>query len=183
MGGLVGFDSSEIEQETVSRSDGAAWCVGTATASGGVQYIARFGTDYLTSAVFAGLVEASDCEAQPLALGAEGVTLDCGAQGFERHLVRVLPDVIAAADPDGGLLLSVDMLVDRSKPYGQRYDPSAAATILGDMVEAVATSARPAGKSDEPAAQSGEPAAEGGGPADPDSGSDEPAAQSGERAG
>ena len=41
----------------------------------------------------------------------------------------------AAADPDGGLLVSVDMLVDGDQPFGERYDSAAAAALFGDLVE------------------------------------------------
>ena len=144
MAGLVGLDGSEIEQESVVRPDGARWCVGTAPATGEVQYIARFGTSYLTSDAFTSEVAASPCDALPQDLGAEAVTLDCGADGFERHLVRVLPEAVADRDPDGGLLVSVDMLVDGNQPAGERYDAAAAAALFGEMVDAVAASAAPA---------------------------------------
>ncbi len=157
MAGLVGFDGSEIEQESVIRPDGARWCVGTAPATGEVQYIARFGTSYLTSDAFASEVAASPCEAAPEGLGAEAATLDCGADGFERHLVRVLPEAVADRDPDGGLLVSVDMLVDGSQPAGERYDAAVAAELFGEMVDALAASAAPAVT--EPADVGGEPAA------------------------
>ncbi len=156
MAGLVGLDGSEIEQKSVVRPDGARWCVGTAPATGEVQYIARFGTSYLTSDAFASEVAASPCEAIPQDLGAEAATLDCGADGFERHLVRVLPEAVAERDLDGGLLVSVDMLVDRDQPAGERYDAAAAAALFGEMVDAVAASAAPAVT--EPADGRGEPA-------------------------
>ena len=71
--------------------------------------------------------------------------LDCGAEGFERHLVRVLPDAIADRDPEGGLLVSVDMLVDGARPAGERYDPSAADAFFSELVETLASSAEPGG--------------------------------------
>ncbi len=130
MAGLVGLDGSEVEQRSLIRPDGAHWCVGTAPATGEVQYIARFGTAYLTSAAFASEVAAGPCEALPGDLGAEAAILDCGADGFERHLVRVIPDAISDRDPDGGLLVSVDMLVDGGKPVGERYDAAAADALF-----------------------------------------------------
>ncbi len=141
MAGLVGLDGSEVEQQSLVRPDGAHWCVGTAPATGEVQYIARFGTDNLTSAAFASEVAAGPCEALPRDLGAEAATLDCGADGFERHLVRVIPDAIADRDPDGGLLVSVDMLVDGTKPAGERYDAAVADALFSRLVESVASSA------------------------------------------
>ncbi len=143
--GLVGLDGSEIEQQSRVRSDGAHWCVGMAPATDEVQYIARVGTGYLTSEAFAREVAASPCAATPRDLGAEAVMLDCGADGYERHLVRVLPDAIAERDPEGGLLVSVDMLVDGAKPAGERYDPGAAEAFFSELVEKLASSAEPAG--------------------------------------
>lgn len=143
--GLVGLDGSEIEQQSLVRPAGARWCVGTAPATGEVQYIARIGTGYLTSAAFAREVAAGPCAATPRDLGAEAVMLDCGAEGFERHLVRVLPDAISDRDPDGGLLVSVDMLVDSARPAGERYDPSAADAFFSELVETLASSAEPGG--------------------------------------
>jgi hypothetical protein len=145
MAALVGLDASDVEQEVVARADGAQWCVGKASASGEVQYIARFGTGYSSAARFEQDVAAQPCEVHAVDLGAQGVNLDCGAQGFENHTFRVLPDAIAEADPDGGLLVSVDMLVDPGKPHGERYDGQAAEALLGGMVDAVAASAAPAG--------------------------------------
>jgi hypothetical protein len=142
---LVGVEASEIERRVIERPDGSVWCVGTKTANGEVQYIARYGTTYLTSAGLADAAAATDCEAAPQEMGAESLVLDCGAQGFERHLVRILPDAIAARDPDGGLLLSLDMLVQGDKPLGQRYDADFARALLEKLVDSVASSAVPAG--------------------------------------
>ena len=161
---LVGVDASAIEQRVLHRPDGSAWCVGTATASGEVQYIARFGTSFLTSEDLADLASTTDCEASPQDVGAESIVIDCGAQGFERHLFRVVPRSIAARDPDGGLLLSVDMLVDGGKPLGQRYDADFATALFGDLVDTVAASALPAlagQASDTPSETTEEPAAPG----------------------
>lgn len=141
MAGLTGLAGSEVEQKAVQRPDGAAWCVGTASATGEVQYIARFGTSYLTSEAFAAEVELAECPSVPAERGAEAAILDCGTSGFERHLVRVLPDVVADRDPDGGLLVSVDLLVDGSQPVGQRYDAAAADTLFGELVQGVARAA------------------------------------------
>jgi hypothetical protein len=168
MAGLVGIGSSEVEQGSIRRPDGARWCVGRATANGEVQYIARFGTRYLTSEEFAREVAAATCPATPGELGAESVVLDCGEQGYERHLVRVLPQAIADRDPGGGLLLSLDMLVDGSKPLGERYDGATAAAVFEDLVAAVAGSAVPAGAAgsatttgaDDPAAPGGSTASD-----------------------
>ncbi len=144
MAGLVGMAASEIEQSVVTRSDGSLWCVGTASASGQVRYRARFGTDEATSADFAAEVSAVDCAATPLDLAVESARLDCGAQGFERHVFRVLPASTAGEDAVGGLLISVDMLVDGAKPSGERYDADAAAALFGQLVADVTASARPA---------------------------------------
>lgn len=145
MAKMVGIGSSEVEQQSVRRPDGSRWCVGRATANDEVQYIARFGTSYLTSEDLAREVAAAGCPVTPGELGAESVVLDCGEQGYERHLVRVLPRSIEDRDADGGLLLSVDMLVDGSRPLGERYDGATAATVFEDLVGVVAASAVPAG--------------------------------------
>jgi hypothetical protein len=146
MAGLAGLAGSEVEQKAVQRPDGAAWCVGTASATGEVQYIARFGTSYLTTDAFAAEVAAGECQSVPVDRGAEAAILDCGASGFERHLIRVLPDAIADRDPDGGLLVSIDLLVDSSQPVGQRYDAAAADALLGELVEGVARAATVGGE-------------------------------------
>jgi hypothetical protein len=146
MAGLAGLAGSEVEQKAVQRPDGAAWCVGTASATGEVQYIARFGTSYVTTDAFAAEVAAGECQSVPLDRGAEAAILDCGASGFERHLVRVLPDAIADRDPDGGLLVSVDLLVDSSQPVGQRYDAAAADALFGELVQGVARAATVGGE-------------------------------------
>jgi hypothetical protein len=144
--GLVGLAGSEVEQKAVQRPDGAEWCVGTVPATGEVQYIARFGTSYLTSEAFAAEVVATECPSVPVDRGSEAAILDCGASGYERHLLRVLPDAIADRDPDGGLLVSVDLLVDGSQPVGQRYDAAAADTLFRDLVASVAGAAVPDGR-------------------------------------
>jgi hypothetical protein len=78
-------------------------------------------------------------------VGAAGLTLDCGAEGFERHSFVVPSDATAPADPTGGLLVSIDMLVDPELPFGQRYDSSAAAALFQDLASGLAAGARPAG--------------------------------------
>lgn len=153
MAALVGQVSGRIEQTVVERPDGAQWCAGIMPATGEPQYLARFGTAYLASDRFAQAVDARDCAAEPVDLGAQGVNFDCSADGYEGYAFRVVPDAVAGRDPDGGLLVSVDMLVDSARPPGERYDVDAAAALFGEMAAAVAQSAIPAGSAD------GEPAA------------------------
>jgi hypothetical protein len=144
MAALVGRSADELEQMVVQRPDGAQWCVGMVPATREPQYVARFGTAYVSAEHFAPEVDARGCEAFPLDLGAEGVNLDCSADGYEGYTFRVVPEVTAGGDPGGGLLVSIDMLVDQTRPRGERYDVVAATGVFAEVAAAVAASATPA---------------------------------------
>ena len=145
MAALVGRAAGELEQTLVVRPDGAQWCAGIVPETREPQYVVRFGTVYQAPGDFGHDVAARDCPASPVDLGAEGVNLDCGAAGYEGYAFRVVPAASAAVDPDGGLLVSLDMLVDPGLPQGERYDVDAALALFGEMATAVAGSATPAG--------------------------------------
>ena len=145
MAALVGLEEADVEQTPVARADGSRWCVGIIPATGEPQYITRFGTGYLPSGQPEGMGVALACDSYPLDIGAEGITVDCGAEGYENHSFRVVPQATAQADPEGGLLVSIDMLVDRAKPYGERYDGAAATALFEGIAAKVAASAIPAG--------------------------------------
>ncbi len=146
MATLVGRDAAEIEQREVARDDGSRWCVGVIPATGEPQYVARIGTDHVSSgrleeqgisdADVGSAVEGEEaveggCPSHPLSVGLEGRTLDCGAAGYESHSFIVVPEATAAADPAGGLLVSIDMLVDGALPFGERYDAATATSSWG----------------------------------------------------
>jgi hypothetical protein len=141
MAALVGRAGDDVEQSSLTRPDGSLWCVGIVPASGEPQYIARFGTAYYPSGRLEADALRSACEVFPLDVGAEGVNIDCGVEGYENLSFRVVPDAVAAQDPDGGLLVSVDLLVDPTRPRGERYDSEAAGTLFSEMAAAVARSA------------------------------------------
>ena len=161
MAALVGRGSADIEQTTVTRADGSEWCVGIVPGTGEAQYIVRVGSDYVTaselerrvgetmgdtSAGGAGPGGASvegSCASQSLEVGAAGLTLDCGAAGFERHAFVVIPEATAASDPEAGLLVSIDMLVDGELPFGQRYDTAAAMGLFEGLASDLGAAARP----------------------------------------
>jgi len=150
---LVGLTGDDVEQMSLVRADGAQWCVGAVPATGEPQYVARFGTGY--QAVGGLEVADFDCPAQPVDLGAGGYNVDCGEAGYENHSFVVVPDATVADDPEGGLLVSVDMLVDRGKALGERYDGEAARAVFGGIAATLARSARPAGliEVDDPVAE------------------------------
>jgi hypothetical protein len=149
MASLVGRATAEIEQREVARDDGSRWCVGVSPATGEPQYIARIGTGYVPASQLEREIAQSECPSHELGIGLDGRTLDCGAAGYENHAFVVVPDATAAADPDGGLLVSVDMLVDGTLPFGQRYDGGTATSLLEALASDLAASARPAVRSSE----------------------------------
>jgi hypothetical protein len=146
MASLVGREAGEIEQRDIARDDGSRWCVGVLPATGEPQYIARIGTGYAPAAQIAGDEAQTECPSHDLGIGHAGRTLDCGSAGYENHAFVVVPETTTAEDPEGGLLVSVDMLVDRDLPFGQRYDATTATTILEGLAARLASSARPAGE-------------------------------------
>jgi hypothetical protein len=176
MATLVGRDAAEIEQREVARDDGSRWCVGVTPATGEPQYIARIGTGYVPASQVAGEGAESDCPSHELGIGLAGRTLDCGAAGYENHAFIVVPEATAAVDPEGGLLVSIDMLVDATLPFGQRYDGATATSLLGTLASSLAAAARPAGTAAHLAEGDGEQAsaqeADAGGETDPAAGAD-----------
>ena len=64
---------------------------------------------------------------------------------FERYLFLVAPQTTALRDPAGGILVSVDMVVDPAQPVGERYDTAAALELMGGIASDLAAAAEPGG--------------------------------------
>ena len=76
----------------------------------------------------------------------DGLVLDCASQGgFERYLFLVAPRSTAARDPDGGVLVSLDMVVDPALAVGERYDSAAALELMSSIASDLAAAASPGG--------------------------------------
>jgi hypothetical protein len=143
---LVPAAGSGLEQVDIAQADGSAWCVGRVPDTRDAKYIVRIGREYATPADLQAAVESAGCPATPIDVGTGGQVLDCAAAGnFERILFQVVPDVTAGRDPDGGFLVSSDLVVDPGRPVGERYDSAAALALFAGLAADLAAAARPAG--------------------------------------
>lgn len=138
---LVGL--TDLAPDVVDRTDFAApngflGCAGLETATGEPFLISGVGTGWFSTADFAHDVESHRCPAIPLDAGAEAVVLDCGMEGFESLFMRVVPDAIAASDPDGGLLVSIDIRVPVNEDEGSTFELTAMQDIAREMDELLA---------------------------------------------
>jgi hypothetical protein len=139
---------SALEQVAIPRADGSVDCVGRIPDTSGAKYIVSIGRDYATSADVDSAAEASGCPAAPVGIGKAGVVLDCAAQGNdERFIFLVTPQATAARDPEGGILVSLRMVVDPARAVGERYDGAAALQLFGGIADGLAASATPGGAS------------------------------------
>jgi hypothetical protein len=145
MAALVAMDAGALEQAEIVQRDGSAWCVGRIPDTRDAKYIVRVGRDVANAADLQRAAEGVACEAVPVELGLQGLVLDCSADGFERYLFLVAPTATADRDADAGLIVSLDMVVDPSRPVGERYDGAAALQVFGDIATQLASTVTPGG--------------------------------------
>ena len=145
MAALVATDAGALEQAEIVQRDGSAWCVGRLPDTRDAKYIVRVGREPASAADLQGTADAVACDATPVEVGLDGLVLDCGADGFERYLFLVAPTATADRDADTGLIVSLDMVVDPSKPIGERYDSAAALQLFGDIAAQLAAAVTPGG--------------------------------------
>jgi hypothetical protein len=143
---LLPTGGNTLEQVDIAAPDGSAWCIGRIPDTTSDLYRVRVGRDVATSADIQAAADESGCSSTPVEVGADGLLLDCADQGsFERYVFVVVPQATVAQDPDGGVLVTLEMAVDASRPVGERYDSAAALEAVGTIADRLAASAGPGG--------------------------------------